>query len=154
MSEMKYKSLVPADGLKGDDAEDTSLLRGMLADARQYLLDKPWCRSVAESYFGLGVGGVVGAFLFRIEPEQDADDWLWIVVGDLPSAYLVVDQIERPVDALVVYCDIMQGWVDAVINGTPLDDEYPVEAPADVEHAHMLGQRVQMIRDEVIPIFS
>jgi hypothetical protein len=42
-------------------------LREMLDEAVRYVTSFGWCRLIVDSYFGLGVGGVVGVFLFRIE---------------------------------------------------------------------------------------
>jgi hypothetical protein len=146
--------VVPAAKLSGEDPEDTGLLRQMLVEAKGYLDAQPWCESVDESYFGIGVGGIVAAFLFKIAHASNADEWLWVVVGDLPPAYLVTDQISRPVDALSVYCDVMQRWVDAVLCGAGVDDQFPVDAPNDAEHAQMIAQRIELLRQEIIPNFG
>lgn len=151
MNVLDPRILTPTGKLKGEDAEETSLLRGMFEEAKAYILGQAWCQSVVESYFGVGIGGVVAAFLFRIVPVGDTDEWLWVVVGDLPTAYLVTDQIERPVDVLAVYCDVMQSWVDAVLCGTSTIDEFPVAAPEDAAHAKMLAERIRLLREEVIP---
>lgn len=151
MSTVDSKNLVPAAELEGEDADETRLLRQMFEEAKAYLLGHAWCRSVAESYFGVGIGGVVAAFLFRIVPVGDADEWLWVVVGDLPTAYLVPDQIAQPVDALLIYCDVMQDWVDAVSRGASTDDQFPIDVPPDAAHAEMLRKRIELLRGEVIP---
>jgi hypothetical protein len=45
------------------------------------------------------VGGVVSTFLFRIDAEPNIDEWLWVVVGDLPSCYLVTDRASDGIKA-------------------------------------------------------
>lgn len=61
------------------------------------------------------------------------------------------DQIEQPVDAFAVYCEMMQGWVDAVRRGAVDNDVFPVEVPKDADHAETLAQRISLLSDEVIP---
>lgn len=41
---------------------------------------------------------------------------LWVVAGDLPSAYLVTDAAPTATAtaALAIYCSLMQDWVEAV----------------------------------------
>ena len=68
-----------------------SLLQQLLVKAHAYLRSYRWCHGIQESYFGLGVAGVVGVFLLRIVGGEGVDDWLWVVVGDLPSCHLVTD---------------------------------------------------------------
>ena len=103
--------LTPVDQMRGDDDEDTALLKGMYEEAASYLRGFKWCRRIAEAYFGLGIGGVVAVFLFRIEGPPEVDQWLWVVVGDLPPAYLVTDDAPTPAVALEVYCSLMADWV-------------------------------------------
>jgi len=151
MTDPDLRALVPADNLQGEDEEETTLLREMLAEAREYLLGQPWCHSIVADYFGAGVGGVCAAWLFRIDAEEGVDEWLWVVNGDIPSAYLVCDEVTKPKDAFVVYADIMQGWVDAVREGKPLGEEFPVPAAATEEMADMLGERIELLRTQIVP---
>src|SRR4051812_48819734 len=105
---LDMRKVVPAAMLAGEDAEDTALLRGMLERASQYLRSFRWCADIEEAYFGLGVGGVVAVFLFRIRPAQTGvDPLLWVVVGDVPSAYLVTDRAPSPACALEGYVELM-----------------------------------------------
>lgn len=80
--------VVPATDIHGDDAEDSRLLKDMFAKASTFLESFPWCDKILSSHFSLGVGGVVAVFLFQIENSRDdVDDWVWIIVGDIPPAY-------------------------------------------------------------------
>lgn len=146
-----WKHVVPADELRGDDEEDTALLRASLEEATAYLRGFEWCRGIREFYFGAGVGGIVAVFLFRIEPAPGVDQWLWVVVGDLPSAYLVTDRAPDPTAALRRYCELMGDWVASVRAGKGLEAVYPVAAPATLEHAAMLEGRLELLRSTVIP---
>ena len=82
------------------------------------------------------------------------DDKLWIVVGDLPSAYLVVEPDDSPGDALERYCGLMEDWIAAVRDGADLNNVYPVTAeptPPTRENADLLERRVAFLLAEIIP---
>ena len=42
----------------------------MADEAAVFIRGFSWCRSLKQTYFGLGVGGVVAVFLFEIEPTR------------------------------------------------------------------------------------
>jgi hypothetical protein len=151
MTAVDYAALVSPEVLEGEDAEETFQLRGMLEEAREYLASFPWCRGITRSYVGFAVGGVVAVFLFEIVAEPEVDSALWVVTGDLPSAYFVTDDAPTPCDALRVYCSLVDEWIDAVTSRAPLTDVFPVAAEPSEENAHLLRKRVGFIRNEIIP---
>jgi hypothetical protein len=147
----RYAATLSAiESAEGDDPEDTQLLRSMGKDAKKYLAAMPWCRRIREGYFGDGVGGVVAVFLFRIEPTSNADEWVWVVNGDLPDAYFVTDRSPTASDALETYCELMSDWVDAVRSGGSLRDVFPVDAPATKEAAKSLAGIIEFLRSEIL----
>lgn len=147
------KQLTSAEFISGEDQAETLLLQDMLHRAELYLKSFTWCPRIVERYLGYGVGGVVGVFLFRLESKvKGTDDWLWVIEGDLPSAYLVTDEAPDPMSALAVYCDLMGAWAHAVLNGTRLDVVFPVLAPPTSEFANMLLSRVGFIREKLLPV--
>jgi len=109
--------------MKGEDEEETTQLKEMLRQATSYLMSFSWCSGIRESYIGIGIGGVVAAFLFRIQPSrEDVDEWVWIIVGDLPAAYITAENAPNPATALDGYIGAMQEWVDAVKQGKSVKD--------------------------------
>jgi len=47
--------------------------------------------------FGGGVGGIFAVFFFQIRPSRpNVEPWIWIIVGDIPSAYLPSRIAELP----------------------------------------------------------
>ena len=138
--------------ITGDDPEDTELLREMAAEARAYIEDFEWSPPIERLYLGMGVGGIVAAFLVQFEEEIDGteDDALWVVVGDLPSAYVIVEPEDDGAAALGRYCEVMEDWAFNVLKGDSLDDSFPVEAEATREHAEMLNSRIAFIRSEIL----
>jgi hypothetical protein len=133
-----------------DDPEEHALLVDCLNEARDYLESFEWCKRISEAYFGMGVGGIFAIFLFRIDADEGVDEWLWVVAGDLPSAYLVCDNALRPEDALREYCRLMQDWVDAVHGQRALADVFPVEAEPTEQNAELLERRIDFLRTEVL----
>jgi hypothetical protein len=98
------------------------------------------------------VAGVVAVFLFHFrEPIQGTNEWFWVVVGDLPSAYLVLDNADNPVSALEVYCGLMEDWANAVLENRSLDDVFPVEAKPTPDNAKLLLKRTDFIRTRLLP---
>jgi hypothetical protein len=94
--------VIPLEQLFGEDEEETQLLRSMAAQAETYLSGFAWCQSIKAKYFGAGVGQVLAVFLFSIVPSRaNVDEWVWVVVGDIPPAYLVIDECKSPSSALV-----------------------------------------------------
>jgi len=145
------QNFVPVSQMVGEDAVETGQLQAMLADAESYLTAFAWCPAVRERYLGFGIGRVVALFLFRLEaPVDGQDDWLWVVTGDLPSAYFVTDHAATVAEAMNTYCVLMEDWADAVDHGLPLVDVFPVEATASHENAEMLRRRIRFLRERVI----
>lgn len=146
--------VVPIDQLFGDDEEDTRLLQAMALYAREYLQSFSWWKSILDAYFGDGVGGVVAIFLFRIEPARpDVDEWLWIVVGDIPPAYLVTDDSTTPSLALEGYIEEMSKWVKLAKRGKSSPKVIPVNVPATPENAELLQVRLKFLTEMIVPSF-
>ena len=146
------RGLIPAEQIGGEDAEETAQLKAMLHEATDYLRSFRWCPPIDQVYLGCGVGGIVAAFLFHFsKPIQGGDEWLWVVVGDLPTASLVLDEARDPASALEVYCQLMDEWGEAVLEGRSLDDVFPVRAEPTPENARSLLKRVDFIRMRLLP---
>lgn len=139
--------------IRGDTAEETQRLRHMLDAAEQYVRSHKWCPPIVERYLGYGVGGVIGVFLFRFaRPIGEAgDQLLWVVEGDVPSAYLVTEDAPTPRAALERYCELMEDWAQAVLRGEGVSGKYPVPVEPTGQHADMLMKRVAFIREKIIP---
>jgi len=138
--------------MRGDSDADTRLINEMAGEAKAFLGAFEWCARIEESYFGCGVGGVVGVFYFRIVPATEGvDEGLWIVVGDVPPAYLVTDESPTPSAALRTYIDQMKERVAAVEMGEPVDDLIPVNAAATPETARALKRRLDSLEADILP---
>jgi hypothetical protein len=116
---------------------------GLAREATEFLTAFRWCIGVQESYLAFDLGYVIGVFLFRIEPRLvGVDDTLWVVVGDIPPAFLVCDEAPDWMAALDCYVYEMQRWVEAVRAGRALDGIILVNVSPTQEHADMLSNRL------------
>lgn len=150
--------VVPVESMSGDDEEDSTLLRSMLDDARNYLQSFPWCNSIVESYFAAGIGKIFAIFLFRIRTNNPkVPQWMWIVVGDIPSAYLPLEDCPSGGAVFRTYVDGMQRWVQSVREGREItgDDSIPpVNVPATLEWAEDLAGRLKLLQKLIPPLFE
>lgn len=122
-----------------------------LSEARKFLLYYKWCRAIIEEYVGIFVDGVIGVFLFRIDAARpDVDEWIWVMVGDLPSAYLTCEQSPNPATALDGYIGAMSEWVEAALNGKSVAKLIPVNVPATKENGDLLGKRLKFLDERVL----
>jgi hypothetical protein len=148
------KGVIPINQLFGEDEEDTQLLRAMAHYARDYLQSFDWCKSIRDWYFGDGVGAIVAVFLFHIEPSRsNVDEWLWVVVGDIPPAYLVIDDNTTPSLALQGYINEMSKWVRLTKSGKSIAKAIPVNKAATKQNALLLESRLKAIEEIVLPRF-
>jgi hypothetical protein len=114
-----------------------------LEQAERFITEFRWCCGIKSAYLGIGVDGIVAVFLCEIDAVGvGVDRWLWIVVGDIPPAYLVTDQTRDAIDALELYITEMSHWVAAVKSGADLDGIIPVNVPPTLASASMLESRL------------
>jgi hypothetical protein len=122
--------------------------------ARSFVEGFAWCERVTGCSVGFAIAGVLGVFRVELIPAQErgADPTVWVVVGDVPPAYLVFEEGDSWQDALRGYAEEMQRWVDAVRAGESRDDVIPVNVPPTEEHADMLASRLKFIRDQLVTV--
>jgi hypothetical protein len=97
------------------------------------------------------VEGVMAVSLAHIEPASaDVDEWLWVIIGDLPPAYLVVDNSPDPPCALESYIELMEEWVDKVKAGESTDDCIPVNVEPTLEWASELELRLDFLKENIL----
>jgi hypothetical protein len=138
--------------ITGDGPDDTALLRGMYLDAQAYIATVRGLSKISNTYLAYGIGGILALFLVEFtEPVNETDICIWVVVGDIPSAYFVMDDAPDPKSALRVYCEIMSQWAEQVLSNGSLDEVFPVEAKPTSENALLLQRRLQHIRETIIP---
>lgn len=145
--------VVPLSEMTGGDEQDITLLRAMAEDAKRYLASFKWCESIREVFFADGVGGIFAVFLARIKASRpDVDEWLWIIVGDIPPAYLVTDWCRNAQQAVQAYLAEMRKWVAEARLGRRSRDVIPVDLPATPEYAEILSRRLDVLEHQILPL--
>lgn len=153
-SQLPVTGVVPISQMIGEDEEETKLLHELSARAQTFLSSFVWCQSIAELYFGEGIGGIFGIFFARIRPSRvDVDEFLWVIVGDFPPAYLVPDRCKTPSQAMVAYIEEMRKWIDLARHSKTSPDVIPVNVPATPEWAEILASRLDALEKEIIPLW-
>ena len=138
--------------MKGEDPDETTRLQADYRDARAFMLSRKWCVGLGEVYFGLGLGGVASVFVVEIDPQPTGvDRWLWVIVGDIPPAYLVLDECNTPVEALETYISLMREWVDLARIGQVSEEVIPVNIAAIPANAEMLEVRLNALAQNILP---
>lgn len=146
MSEPPILGLSSADKVSGATPEETASLRRQSDMARQFLNAQHWCGGVHDVLSGLQIPDIVGVLLCRVVPaEPDVDEWLWVIVGDLPPAYIVMDNAENAEAALEAYVGEMRAWAEAVQLGQPTDELIPVNVEPTPANADLLLGRLQLL---------
>src|SRR5882757_4391216 len=146
--QIDLNQLIPSRSLVGDDPEDTELLKQMLHKAEDFIFSFSWCNRINQSFFGCGVGGICAIFLFEIVPtRKGVDTWLWVIVGDLPPAYLVLDETPTPSSALKAYITEMRRWISAIQRHESVADLIPVNASPTIENATELERRLSTLEE-------
>lgn len=136
------------------ETDDRKGREELYSRARNYLETFEWCLEIEESYVGMLFPPILGIFLFRIVPGGEADEWIWIFVGDIPPAYITVDGCSNAAQALDGYIGAMEQWVDAVDAGRSVADLIPVNAPQTKEYADMLRRRLKRFDEYVLSEFQ
>jgi hypothetical protein len=132
-------------------------LSGRLSDlesaAANFIRSFGWSGELLEMYEGFHEPEILGVFLVHLRPAApQVDEWLWVVVGDVPPAYLVADDNPSVPQAVEGYIGEMQRWVDAAREGRPVDELIPVNVPPTREYAAMLASRLKVMGGTVLDV--
>lgn len=142
--------MVLSQDIMDDDPEELALLRERAEEACLYLSSFEWCKKVKRQWFAGGFSHIA-VFFFEIDNFYPEDGNLWVIVGDIPPAHLVVDAIPDYKEALLVYAYEMRKWVDAVKNGRSIKRIIPVNVEPSMEYALMLESRLDFIEKNYVP---
>lgn len=152
--DLPVSGVIPISDMHGDDEDETRRLRDMETKARDFITNSDWCGGIRDFYFGDGIGDVVAVFFARIIPARPSvDEYVWIVVGDMPPAYLVVDDCPTPKAALEGYIWEMRRWVALAEEGKSSRDVIPVNVPATPEWAETLKSRLDALEQKIMPFW-
>jgi hypothetical protein len=148
---INFDKVVHSTVMKGESPEETNDLSEMLKEATTYITSFKWCQGIKDTYLGLGYPGILGVFLFNIIPiNENVDEWIWIVVGDLPTAYISAYGFPNPATALDGYIGEMMKWVNAIKNKDDISELIPVNVPPTLEWATELESRLLFLKENIL----
>ena len=106
--------MIPLNQLKNQRIDYLDDVIKLSEDAQNYLGSFHWCKRIINGWLSHEWGYILGIFYFEIEPlkESSADKFVWIVVGDLPSAYIDTVSATNALSALESYVFLMEDWID------------------------------------------
>ena len=151
--------MIPIESIRTEQSHDPLGRPALAKTAEEFLLSHDWCKSIRRGFLANAWEGILGVFYFEIEPgTPEVDDELWVIVGDLPPAYLVVEDEPVTKDALEAYVYEMKRWVDAVMSDESVADLIPVYyqssgkiVPPTKEFAAALKKRLEFIENSILP---
>ena len=115
--------------------------------ARTYISDQSWCRCVKKVWAGRGLIGKFFSFLITIEPAYNyIPIEHWVIVGDIPTAYISIDGNFDAYSALIAYIGVMYDWVHAVRRNGDVSECFPVNVPPTQHWADELAGRLEFIK--------
>jgi len=128
-------------------------LARLASEALGYLTSHRWCARIEHGWLDRAWEGILGVFYFELVPTEgtEADRDVWVIVGDIPPAYIDSQECRNGAQALRAYAAAMRDWVDHVRLGLPIDDLIPVNVPAEIEFAELLSARITFIELELLP---
>ncbi|TPM38144.1 hypothetical protein [Mesorhizobium sp. B2-3-4] len=139
--------------LAPDDRRWSVEFRDARRRARRYLESHNWVSAIKGEYLGYRLDGVIYVFLFEFLPaEPDVPSWTWVIIGDVPSAYISCHHAKTPYVALDGYIGAMEEWVEAAREGNSVEDIIPVNVPATPAYAEMLASRLKFIDEQILPL--
>ena len=120
--------------------------------AKRYLSDMSWCVKLNQGWLAYALGYIIGVYLIHFQPNRDdIPEYVWVVIGDIPPAYLDVEYCPDWLAAVDGYIVEMQEWVDRVLNRLPIDHTViSVNVPPEEEWAESLGSRLKFIQKHII----
>ena len=135
-----------------NEVDEIRFILSLEKRAKEYLKKFNWCLGIKKSWYDseLCIYDLLGIFLFEIEPiNSEIDNYIWVIVGDLPSVYLD-ESANSAVEALDIYCELMESWANNIIEGKSVEDCYPIPNEPTNENAELLKSRIEFIRSEIL----
>ncbi len=135
-----------------NDFENPDEVLSLSVDAKEYLMSFTWCQAIVNGWVVHEWGFMLGIFYFEIKPLENsaADNFVWIIVGDVPPAYIDIESAKNKFEALSLYIFLMEEWCNNIIAGKSVDDCFPVNVEPSKKHAKMLISRLEIIKSDFL----
>lgn len=137
-------SLVDAGELQGISSYETSGLQRYRQRARLFLEGFAWCSDVRAERFAAGAAGIAALFAMEVLVKGTTREWLWVIAGELPSAYVPVVSAPGAHQAMHHYCGLIERWIADREHG-------PAGLEPTAASANHLESQLRVLRGYVIP---
>jgi hypothetical protein len=127
-------------------------VRAYAQRAIAFISDFRWCRDVTACALGFAVAGILGVFRVDLVPDGGADPTVWVIVGDLPPAYIAYDAGDSWQDALRGYVAEMREWTVAAATGADVSGLIPVNVPPTPDYAAQLSGRLDFLERNLLDV--
>src|ERR1700761_3304853 len=95
------------------NTEFYSELAEMHKEAENYLKNFKWCKEIKNCSLYTNIGKVFCIFLFEIDNAASIEDnFLWIIVGDIPPMYLDTFGVKTTGEVIETYVDLAEEWIN------------------------------------------
>lgn len=154
--ESEETTMIEIDELKKSGVEYVDEVTTLSVEAQQYLKSFSWCNEIEKGWLAKGWGYILCIFYFKIKPTpgSGADDFIWIIVGDIPPAYIDIQSVDSALEALKAYVNIMEEWINNIKEGKSVDNCFPINVEPSMKHADMLQKRIEIINSDFISELS
>jgi hypothetical protein len=150
---MDTRKLINTKDLSRSKIEFKEEIEKLYNEAYNYLKNQNWCIEVLDSWFDRGLADKLAVFYFKIIPCKGADEYVWIITGDIPHAYIDTESAPNGACAIKVYSEIMEDWIKAVKDSENMNKVFPIDIPASEKYANMLSSRIKFIRKNLLPMY-
>ncbi|HRF59063.1 MAG TPA: hypothetical protein PLH94_04005 [Fimbriimonadaceae bacterium] len=116
-----------------DPTSDFDPRIGVAAErASRFLAAHDWCQDILGVWYARSMQSLDVLYV-QFRSDEAETDHAWVVVGDVPPAYLDADDIKNAIQALHGYADEVQRWCDKVLGTDYEDPVMPLRDPASWE---------------------
>ena len=120
-------------------------------NAKNYLFSFKWCKEIKNTSLYFNLGSKLCIFLFEIENTSRVDDsYLWVLVGDIPSMYLDINNTKTVREVLEDYVALGEDWIKNIKLGKSINNCYPFQAEPTKEMATLLENRTNFIKKTLL----
>jgi hypothetical protein len=133
------------------EMSEIEMIYKMYSDVKSYIGGFNWCKGIINCWYDRGLPDKFGVFFVQMDVSDPSniDEYVWVIVGDIPPAYIDVSAKNGAV-ALLYYVNLMEEWATNVLEGRSVETCIPVNAPSDSKFANMLMKRLTIIAEEFL----
>lgn len=144
-------NMLPVEAIEEQKGDGPEGFDSFLRRVEAFMIENQFCQKIRKGWLAFGVPGILGIFYLELIPAQTfIKDELWVIVGDIPPAFIYTDECPNAFAALQKYLNELALWIDAVRKDESVEGLLPVDAPPIPKFADMLAQRVTFIGNEIM----